>query len=374
MPSYRFLRSGRCLIAAAVLFSPALAVANGAAPTSGSVASPNGIVMSIDVGYSYLDLGSTKFTQIVDWLNLNVIGQVTDHDGEFDGVRTNLSFANLARGNLFGQRASLGVRGFYGHYEGDQNSSCTFVNLVSDCAVFPLVDPRSAGGADYSGGLFSDWRAHTSREVHNWGVAVEAVFGTTEAQGGIKDTPVLVETPFQWRLGAAVKGLNQRTRYHAEDFGPLADPVTLSDKLDTTYYGAYVGFNTRQDLGGGYLLLLSGEGGIYYADTDYSGYYFATDRFSSPGPLEQRLSLSDDKAAFIGTLGLELRRNFGMATVGLFAEAEWYSYAPNMRYNNYDHNGGGILDLVGNNDGTSIGDGSAFVYTVGGRVTVPLHK
>jgi hypothetical protein len=356
-------------LAVSALLSPAPAHAQ-------VVISPSpGIIVSAGVGLSHMDLGGTKFMSKTDFLNLETIDHVSDHDGDFDGLRVNGEIDVFTGLPVFGHQARLALRGFFAHHENKQHSSCDHEPGVSDCVIFPLIDPRPAGGADYTGGLFSDWKARTDREVHNWGAALEMKLSRAEVvQASIKDAPVVVASPFVWRLGVAVKELDQRTDFEATEFGPLMDPVSLHETLNTTYYGIYAGFDSKQELGDGFALVLNGEGGVYLADTRFRGHFFATDTISTPEvPLEQDLTLSDDRAAFIGLLGVELRKSFGFADVGVFAQAEWYSFVPNIKHNDFDHNGGFPFDVAGRHDGTRIGDGSAFIYTVGTRISVPLQ-
>jgi hypothetical protein len=157
------------------------------------------------------------------------------------------------------------------------------------------------------------------------------------------------------------------------DRGPTADPVTLDDDLDTSYYGGYVGFHSVKEIGHVMRLKLSGETGLYYAHTDYEGAYSATASLGDDSPVNQSISLSDDAPAFIGLLHLLLERDFGRTTIGLFGEAEWLSYVPKVLYNDTDLNGGVPFDIVGTQDGTELGEGSAFAYTVGARLRFPTN-
>ena len=179
--------------------------------------------------------------------------------------------------------------------------------------------------------------------------------------------------PFQWRAGLAMRRLDQKTSLFSEDVGPTLDPVTLNDNLDATYYGGYLGFSTWKPLAGGVRLKLSGETGLYYANADYKGAYTATATLGDDSPISQTLSLSEQAPAFIGLLNVALERDFGPVTLGLFGEAEWISYVPKVLYNDTDMNGGAPFDIVGLQNGTALGDGSALSYSVGARVSVPLN-
>jgi hypothetical protein len=171
----------------------------------------------------------------------------------------------------------------------------------------------------------------------------------------------------------AVRRLDQDSSLFSVDRGPTADPVTLDDNLDTTYYGGYVGFSAMKPISDRMRVRLSGETGLYYARTDYSGTYTATASLGDNSAIEQSLSLDDSAPAFIGTLGLTVERDYGPATFALFAEAEWLSYVPRVLYNDTDLNGGVPFDIVGFQNGTELGDGSALSYTLGARVTIPMQ-
>jgi hypothetical protein len=126
------------------------------------------------IGYSYLHLDDTEFMAITNLLVTEVQDHQSNHDGELNGYKLTGELAGLAphrRGNWL---ASFAAKGFYAHYEDDQQTRCLF-SATTDCVFFPLVDPDpdgtigAAGGADASGGFFSDWLTDVSRSVVHWG-------------------------------------------------------------------------------------------------------------------------------------------------------------------------------------------------------------
>ena len=336
----------------------------------------NGVIVSVGGGYSHLDYGDSHFVGITDWFGTETIGHVEDYDGRSDGYRINGEVSGLFKRMVRGHQMSFGVKGFYASYEGSQTSRCLFENLVSDCAVFPLFDPDDDLFPDHTGGFFSDFVTRTHVDVKHWGVAGEMRFSRSSYEGGgLKDAPVHVRSPLDWRLGIAVKRFDKDKRIYSEDFGPSLDPISLVEALNTTYYGVYGGVDYTHDLGHGFSLVLRGEAGIYHADTDYRGAYASTDTFGGPGlPLSQTLRLSDDGAAFIGSIGMEINKEIGRGVkLGVFGDVEYYSRAPNVRYNDTERSGGGVLDIVGRTEGSRLVDDHALSYTVGARVTVPLE-
>ena len=339
-------------------------------------------VLQFGIGASALHLDDIEFMTVTDFFVTEVLDHQSNHDGDFNGYKLTGELTGLLPHRRGEWLAALAVRGFYARYEDEQQSRCVFSGTDTDCVFFPLFDPDPTGtitspGGSGSGGFFSDWRTTANREAVHWGAALEMNLsraGATAAPASLKDAPVPVEAaPFQWRAGLAVRRLNQKLSLFSEDLGPTQDPVTLNDDLDATYYGGYVGFSTWKPLGGGFRVKLSGETGLYYADADYNGAYTASASLGDDSPIAQSVSLSDSAPAFIGLLSVALEREFGPATLGLFGEAEWISYVPKVLYNDTDLNGGVPFDVVGFQNGTVLGEGSALAYTIGARLSVPLQ-
>jgi hypothetical protein len=356
----------------------------GAAP----LATPSGVLagesdhpkFEVGIGWSFLHINDIEFTAVTDFFVTEVIDHQTDHDGELNGYKLTAGLTGLMAHRRGDWLASVGVKGFYSRYEDEEDGRCTFT-AGTDCVFIPIVDP-DPGIIDSSGGLFSDWFTSTDRSVTYWGAAVELSLTRYSAGGGLKDgggslkdapAPVAEPSPFTWKVGLGARRLDQQTDLFSEDLGPTLDPVTLSDDLDTTYYGAYVGFTTVKPIGGDFRLRLSGETGLYYADTEYFGAYTGSASLGTDQPVAESIALDDSRAAFIGTLNLSLEREVGWATVALFGEAEWLSYAPKVLYNDVDRAGGFPFDVNGTQDGTELGGGSALTYTLGARVSVPLR-
>jgi hypothetical protein len=367
------MRLTAVLPAALLLAAAGPALSDGSPIQSQSQTLPSGIIVSAGVGYSHIEFGETRFVAITDGVLSETLGSTVNHDGEVDGAKTVFEIDGLRRGRLFGHSSRFAINGFYAHYDTDEDSACvnTGNGTITDCVIFALYD-QSPAFEDFTGGVASDWRVQTKLDVDHWGVGLELKLGRNDiVSAGLKDSiPVEVASPLVWRLGAAVKRFDTDKEINAIDLGPGADPVHLKEDLNTTYYGLYAGFDYTHVMRSGLTLLIKGEGGAYYADTDYTGHYHSTDTFSGPGrPLTQVLELNDNSAAFIGKIGVELNKQIRFGSIGLFGEAEWYSDVPNVLYNNVEH---APAPLTGTNDGTRLGEDSAFVYTVGGRLNVPL--
>lgn len=360
----------RCRIAALSLFSGLFAFA-----ISPAGAQQNGPKLEFGAGWSALHMDDIEFTARTNAVFTEIIGHDSNHDGDLNGYKLTGELSGLMphhRGNWL---MTVALRGFYSRYEDGQDSRC-LSTADSDCTFIPLVDPDpttvTLGDAT---GLVSDWRTSVERDVVYWGAAVELDLDRNSApMVSLKDAvPAPAPSLFQWRVGLSARRLDQDASLFSVDVGPLQDPVNMTEDLDTTYLGAYFGFNSWKPLDYGLRLKLRGETGLYYANTDYEGTYSSTDSLKGTPVGPQSLQLSESAPAFIGLLGLALERDFGSATVSLFGEAEWLSYVPKVLYNDTDLNGGVPFDIVGVQDGTEIGDGSAISYTLGARLSIPMH-
>lgn len=332
-----------------------------------------------------MNINDVKFAAITNFLVTEVLDHQSNEDGRLNGYKLTSEFSGLLPHYRGSWLATVGFKGFYSRYEDKEQTRCVY-SSTTDCIFVPLVDPDPNGtfggnGADSSGGFFADWLTDVDRSVVYWGAAVEYRFSREAHQNqslkdrSLKDSPgpQTAPAPFQWLAGLSIRQLNQDMSLYSVDRGPTADPVTLSDDLDASYYGGYVGFSSARPIGYGMRLKLSGQTGLYYAHTDYNGAYTATASLGDDSPVSSSVSLSDDAPAMIGLLHLLLERNFGQTTIGLFGEAEWLSYVPKVLYNDTDLSGGVPYDITGSQDGTELGEGSAFTYTIGARLHIPTN-
>ena len=148
-------------------------------------------------------------------------------------------------------------------------------------------------------------------------------------------------------------------------------PLSLSEDTSTGYLGGYIGAVGKLPLGQGFALTVDGDVGIYWAHTDYDAQYISSGSTIGTTNLSQSLTLDRDTSAVIAALKVGVDKDFGMFKAGIFARGEYYSYAPEMRYNDVDQFGGATAG--GSNNGISIGRGDAWTASAGGRVTVPLN-
>jgi hypothetical protein len=163
------------------------------------------------------------------------------------------------------------------------------------------------------------------READLWNVALEARFGSTP------NAPVsgLYRNDY-FIVGADIRGIDQTA-------GGTVGGLRNRESLDTTYAGGFVGISGEYDVLGffgfgigsrlGLRSFATARAGLYGADADYRG--------NISGPGGGRLSLSEDKTVFIGSLTFETRKQIGQrSSLSLITDYEYYSWAPEMRYAN----------------------------------------
>ncbi len=341
-------------------------------------------IIDTRVGYSKLYLPETNMVTVLNPAFTQSLYHVENHDGEVDGLRFdvripafagNVTTPELDRVQLGNRLLTFNFGGYYGTYSDKQYSGCASTVAIQ-CAFFNVIDPQPLNENNTApNGVFA---IRTAKEVDIWGVSMETQFNGWMDKGGMKDEPQQrLHRPF--RLGLALKAIQQDTRLFAYDTD-VPDPVDYNEDLDTYYYGVYLGLDHTFNLGRGFNLGINAEGGLYYADTQYKGRYLAyVDDGNGIGNyvLDQgQLSLSEHDFSFIGSVRVELSKQIGHGIFGLYAEGEYYSFAPEMRYNDNDVSTAGIFsvfDITGPNNGTSVDDGDAYSYTIGGRFTLPLH-
>lgn len=331
---------------------------------------PSGAILRTSVGYSYLDLASTEMTTILGGAFFDeVIGRVEDHDGNLDGVRTDIELEKFARHHLrSGHSLTFGAAAFYAYFEDTQTSECVFTARI-DCAYVNIVDfdRTQENYTGPTGDLFST----TDRRVHYWGISLDAKLGR-QYGGGLKDDPVHRELPF--KFGVALKAINQETDVFAIE-RQVPDPIDYKEDLNTYYYGGYVGLDHVFRLNHGFRLRVDAEAGYYYAHSDYEGRYLAFVPVGGTNFIIEQgaLDLADDKGAFIGDIRVDLLRDFSWGSLGIYGQAEYLSHVAFVRYNDNDDAGGSPFGTIGQQVGTVLDSTDAFSYTVGVTATVPFQ-
>ena len=273
-----------------------------------------------------------------------------------------------------GANKSVSLNGFWANIDDGNSATCTTTAIFGEtCGVPPLVDDPALAQFTGFGGLVQ-LNSRSEREVDHWGASLESKWRLNPGVMGVTRAP----HQRTFALGADIRGIDQDLNETILSPTNPAFSAVYNEDLDTRYYGAYAAW------GGGYSLpFLSGltgglglrssfllRGGVYYADTDYSG------RLTTAGAAfsaNSALSLSDSDVAFIGGLVLETRKRIGRrAMLSLKSEYEYYTYVPEMAYNQEDVRLGINPVLLGAQLGTRIGSDDAFSARTSLRLTIKL--
>lgn len=319
-----------------------------------------------EVSSEWLKLPGVQYTHIIDVTTFapnNLVSKDQDHDGHMNGSRLDLSWGT--RTTFFsGLPFTAGIKGYYALHDGDQTASCTSLAFTSLCAHDPLFDPNPITGNTIAYSPGTNVVTMTDISTTTWGVALEGQ--TTSMKSSVSTLNVKAGSGYR-RIdtalsldGRGVSGLD------------VGFPYTLRENIGTGYLGGYVGAVAKLPLGDDFALSLDSEVGLYWAHTDYSGRYIQTGNAPFPGDDDQSLSLTRDTTTVIAALKVGLDKNFGAFKMGIFARGEYYSYAPEIQYNDIDRCCGFVFG--GRSDGTSVDAGDAWTASIGGRVTIPIGQ
>ena len=312
-----------------------------AAQESGSMTVGN-VTVSVGVGAQMLDLPDIQYLVATDVaVNTAFLGKNDDSADFFDEYGWNIDGSiSVPVTDAMSQYQSISLKGFFAKIDDDDKASCTGTAGVNNCALFNIVDiPGTTTFA--TSGVGESFVSNTSREVDHWGLSLE--FKQQIAGEEAYREPGTVSNMGYLALGADIRSIDQGLDMRVTH---TSVPINFRYKedLETRYYGVYAAW------GGDYTLplisqLVSGlglqssfmfRGGVYYADTDFSG------TSSLPGGLggavlDGTLNLSNDDVAFIGGLMLETRKQINSrAAFSLKGGYEYYSYVPKMTYNTFD--------------------------------------
>lgn len=278
-----------------------------------------------------------------------------------------------------GANTTVSLNGFWANIDDKDSARCDHgPGIATACTWFALVDdPTVSAGGSQSSAPGDSIISNADREVDQWGVSLEAQRQLPPTVSGVTQAP-----PRRFlAVGADARGIDQDLDVALRWITPNAiGPATYAEDLDTRYYGAYVawggdinpflfkGLWQRWGLHSTFKL----RGGIYYADTDYSGRI--VDQTAAPfSNISSALSLSEDDVAFIGGLVTETSKRLGKrALLSLRSEYEYYSYVPEMAYNTVNQNAAGIAAGAGGQLGTVINDDDAFGARTSLRLTIKL--
>ncbi|MGA7323728.1 MAG: outer membrane beta-barrel protein [Rhodomicrobium sp.] len=326
--------------------------------------------LTLSGGYSWFGLPDMKFVTIVGGpLFDQAIGQENNGDGDLNGWRTDLRLANFAEAALpDGRLVSFGLSGFFANYQGTKNSRCNYT-LTTDCAIVNIVDFNPF--QENNTGPFGNLNVTSSRNVNYYGFAIDARLGSLA--GSLKDGTAVEElSPF--KVGLAMRRISETAKLMSVD--PLVcEPVNYKEKLNTHYYGGYIGIEKKAFLGDGWTVGVDATAGLYYTDTEYQGRYNGYSAVIPVGYVREygMVDSSLDRGSFIGTVRLDLSQQLGWGTFGIFGQGEYLSYVPGIAYNNNDQAGGAPWGIVGTQIGTRIKSDDAFNFTTGLNVSFKVN-
>ena len=387
-------RVSRNLIAGLLMTSGAALIATPALATD-SMQVGNATI-TVGGGLARLTLPDIEFTQQSTVPGLDTIFKHENEDIAWKYGWALEGVGEVAVDSMFGVD-TIGIRGFYADYEDTTTLNCGLNNGPTVCSVTNIVDDPTAqnkfGLVDLGIGLAPVPQAgaslRTEREVDHWGIALEGKSGAPNALAITSNSFVA--------LGGDYRTIEQDIRIRGQNAlgtNPNSPPAGIvafnyTEDLDTDYWGAYIAGGADYELpffggmtsGLGLKTSIRGQVGIYYVDADYTG------RYSSEGSsllfsLNQppvgvpfadsgNLSLSTDDVAVIAGVTLETQMPITRrAAVSLKSTYEYYSWVPDMQYNDTDVDGS--IVHTGENTGTRIGDDDAFASRTTANLTILL--
>lgn len=273
-----------------------------------------------------------------------------------------------------GAATNLSLSGFWANIRDRDINTCRGQLNVLNCAYVALVDDPSQTLFQLSGvNATNTVEMDARRSVDQWGAALEL---KRELAGKTAQTDGRARQRFL-AVAADIRGIDQDLNTTITDsFGTSTFVSAYSETLDTRYYGAYAAW------GGTYSpVILKGlwerlglqssfrvQGGLYNAQTNYDGQLISNLGTGATSALK----LSEDNAAFIGGVTLQTSMPVGRRTkVSLKSEYEYYSYVPEMAYNQQDLRGQ-FLNNANGQAGTAIGEDDAYSMRTSLRLTIGL--
>jgi len=319
----------------------------------------NGTTVTAGVGWEHLEIANVEFGGKYDFTTapFPLVEPNEQHDGGFNGVRVDVAVESALQ--LPGlPHALIGVKGFHAWHNDPSVITCFGATAAAACDGVSIFDPSPAANNTLNSGVGETATYVTEREVRHWGGSVEV------APAGGKDAIL------QHRVEIGYRTVDQDLAL-TSTWSLSPNRQQYDESLETDYLGVYAGLGSRHGLTDSLVAAFDAEGGVYWARTDYRG---ALNQRDLAGALFQVLELDRGETAFIGALNFSLEQRFRVFTLAGFARGEYYSYAPEMAYNQTDRDSGfvGGFSLSGPNDGTRIDDDDAWSVTLGGRIDVPL--
>jgi len=325
-------------------------------------------IVTVGGGFQALQLPDMDFTFLVNKQGNTDRKQTNDSFDETGGVISGT--IETPFGHLGSTPVTGVISGFFANVSDGDRKSCTST-AGATCLAEDIVD---SPGDDSIG--YASFVTKTDRDVDFWGASGEARFGQRPAP--LPDSGGYLFRFGYVGVGADVRGIDQDNRLKLTPAstspipggGGSSPPIKYTETLDTTYSGGFLSIGGEYNILGylgmggsnwGLRSFVTVKGGVYNADTDYSG------KFTPAGGPSTRLSLSDDETTFIGSLSFETRKQFGPRTsLSLLTDYEWFSYAPQMKYLDADPPALGKVNV------THIADDDAFAVRTQLRLNIGL--
>ena len=229
-----------------------------------------------------------------------------------------------------GGNRDISLSGYWASITDSDSTACTGTASLL-CSFVPLTNT----GNFVSSGVGGTFLNSSQRDVTQAGAAVEAKqWLTPKVMGGAQAPDARY-----WALGADWRAIYQDLTIDSTSTNNSKFTLHYSEGLDTNYYGVFAAY------GGGFTPPFLAEqwhrwglhssfrlqGGLYYADSRYSG--------SESGTLNSNASDSRSDLAFVGGVTLETHKQITpRSALSLENKLEYYSFVPSMNYN--DTSGG----------------------------------
>ena len=318
--------------------------------------------VTVGTGIAILGLPDVQFGKIA---TSSVVTQRFSTSADFAG---NIGWnVNGSVTRVIGGGRDVSLSGFWAMITDNDFATCSDVGVPTECAINALVPNPTSLNYIFPLGTMT---FQSARDVTQGGAALEMkqwltpkVIGDTQAPDG-----------HYWALGADWRAIYQDTTISATDSGNASLKPTYAEDLDTNYYGVFAAY------GGGFTPPFLAEhwrrwglqssfrlqGGLYYADSHYSGSLRADAPYGQA--LNSDATDSRGDLAFIGGVTLETHKQVTPRSALSFEnKLEYYSFVPSMNYNDTIT---GVLS--GPNVGTTIGSAGAFAYRAMLRFTIAL--
>lgn len=320
-------------------------------------------LLSVGTGIAILSLPDVQFGKLVDG---NTPSTVLGHSSTSTDFSHSVGWnVNGAITKPIGGNRDMALSGYWARTNDNDTTTCTsgggvycsFNALVTNPANLNVVGPVGT------------WTNQSQRDVTQAGAAFEVKQWLTP--DGMGRTPGANRHFFA--LGADWRAIYQDLTLSSTDSGFASFNMNYAEKLDTNYFGAFVAYGgdftppflaehwRRWGLQSSFRL----QGGLYYADSHYSGSLRST---SNATTLNSDATDSRGDLAFIGSVTLETGKQITpRSTLSLENKLEYYSFVPSMNYNDT------ISTMrTGPNVGTSIGSADAWAYRATLRFSIAL--